>query len=115
MRRFTPRRAARKISEWQTLLPSPTYASLNPRKSPNFSSSVKKSASAWHGMKAIGERVDHRDVGVGGHFFQHALFVDARDDAVYPALKVARHVRDRFALAEPRLRMVEKTTEPPML
>src|SRR5258707_12384346 len=59
-------------------------------------------------MKSVGKRVDYRDVGAGGHFFQHALLVNARDDAVNPALEIARHIGNGFALAEAGLRMVEE-------
>ena len=54
------------------------------------------------GMKFVGERVDHGNVGRGGHFIEHALFVHARDDALHPALEVARHIGDGFAFAEAR-------------
>ena len=47
----------------------------------------------------------------GGHFFEHALLVDARDDALHPLLKVPRHVGNGFAFAEARLRVVKKHHE----
>jgi len=40
------------------------------------------------GMKLVGKRVDHRDASVRGHFFEHALVVDAGDNAMNPALKL---------------------------
>src|SRR5579864_2521214 len=46
---LVPRLAAASMSEWATLLPSPTYAVCTRLRSPNFSSSVKKSAKAWQG------------------------------------------------------------------
>ena len=52
------------------------------------------------GMKFIRERVDDRDAGIGGHFFEDSLFVNARDDAVNPAVEVARDIGDGFASAE---------------
>src|SRR6267142_2447354 len=51
-------------------------------------------------MKFIGERVDHRNVGVGGHFFEHALVIDAGDDALHPAIEIASDIGDGFAGAE---------------
>ena len=44
-----PNRAAIRMSEWQTLLPSPTYAMRRPASVPNRSRSVIASASAWSG------------------------------------------------------------------
>ena len=52
MRRVTPVFAAHSMSEWATLLPSPTYATTTPRRSaprPLRSRMVKMSASPWHG------------------------------------------------------------------
>ena len=63
-------------------------------------------------MKFVRERVDHRNLGVFSHLFEHALFVNARDDALYPAFQVARHVGDRFAFAQARLRVVQEHDEP---
>src|SRR5260370_15812376 len=61
-------------------------------------------------MKLIGERVDHRDAGVGSHFLENALLVDARDDALNPALEIARDIGDGLAGTERRrsLRVVQK-------
>src|SRR5690348_2039555 len=44
-----PNRSAVNISEWATLFPSPTKASVRPRRSPNCSCNVNTSASAWQG------------------------------------------------------------------
>jgi hypothetical protein len=52
------------------------------------------------GMEFVGKGVDHRNAGVGGHLFENALRVDAGDDAVDPAVEIARDIGDRFALAE---------------
>src|SRR5580658_939974 len=52
------------------------------------------------GMKFIREGVDYRNAGVGGHFLKDFLLVDAGDDAVDPAIEIARDVSDRFAGAE---------------
>ena len=60
------------------------------------------------GMEFIGERVDHGDVDAGRHFFQNTLFVNAGDDALHPTLEVAGHVGDGFALAQPRLGVIEE-------
>ncbi len=51
-------------------------------------------------MKFVGERVDHRDVGVGGHFLENALVIDARDNALHPAIEIARDIGDGLAGAE---------------
>src|SRR5580700_4055005 len=52
------------------------------------------------GVELIRERVDHRDASVGGHFFEDFLLVDAGDDAMHPAIQVARDIGDGFARAE---------------
>src|SRR5438874_815025 len=52
------------------------------------------------GMELVGKRVDHRNAGVCGHFLEHLLRINARHDAVNPAVEVARHIRYRFPLAE---------------
>src|SRR5882724_5139288 len=51
-------------------------------------------------MKFIGERVDHRNVGVGGHFFENALVIYAGYDALHPAVEIASDIGDGFAGAE---------------
>src|SRR2546429_10029402 len=50
------------------------------------------------GMELVGKRVDHRNAGVCGHFLEHLLRINARHDAVNPAVEVARHIRYRFPL-----------------
>src|SRR5450432_475162 len=60
------------------------------------------------GMEFVGKRVDHRDFGVGGQFFQDALFINTRDDTMHPALQVASHVGDTLALAQTRLSVIQK-------
>src|SRR5713226_7639226 len=57
------------------------------------------------GMKLVGKRVDYGDAGVGGHFFEDALVVNAGDDAMHPALEVARDIGDGLARAERRGRL----------
>src|ERR1700674_1548588 len=61
-------------------------------------------------MKFVGKRVDHGDVRIRGHFFEDALLVHAGNDAMDPALEVARDIGDGFARAERRrrLRVVEE-------
>src|SRR5258708_19490157 len=51
-------------------------------------------------MKFVGERVDHRNVGIRGHLFENALVVYARDNALHPAIEVASDIGDRLARAE---------------
>src|SRR5260370_8336616 len=70
----------------------------------------KKMSEGLARMEFIGERVDHRNVGIGGHFLEDALLVDAGDDALHPAIEIARHVGDGLASAERRggLGVVEK-------
>src|ERR1700704_6074960 len=51
-------------------------------------------------MKFVGERIDHRNVGIGGHFFEHALVIDAGHDALHPAIEVASDIGDGFAGAK---------------
>ena len=62
------------------------------------------------GMKLVGERVDHGDAGVRRHFLEDTLMVNASDDALHPALEVARHVGDGLPCAERGgcLRVVQK-------
>jgi len=62
------------------------------------------------GMKLVGERVDHGDAGVRRHFLEDTLMVNASDDALHPALEVARHVGDGLPRAERGgcLRVVQK-------
>ena len=48
-RRDNPVSAAALIHEWETLLPSPTYASRTPSSLPTCSRMVTRSAIAWHG------------------------------------------------------------------
>src|SRR5580693_4704477 len=52
------------------------------------------------GVELVRESVDHRDACVGGHFFEDFLLVDTGDDAVDPAIEVARDIGDGFARAE---------------
>src|SRR5580765_7738041 len=52
------------------------------------------------GMEFIGERVDHRNVGIGGHFFENALVINAGDDALHPAVEIASDIGYGFARAE---------------
>src|SRR5216683_8107673 len=56
-------------------------------------------------MKLVGERIDHRNARVGGHFFEDTLLVNAGDDAMHPALEVARDIGDGLARAERRGRL----------
>src|SRR5712672_2923551 len=51
-------------------------------------------------MKFVGERVDYRNVGIGGHFFENALVIDAGDNALHPAVEIASDIGDGFAGAE---------------
>ncbi len=59
-------------------------------------------------MEFIGERVNDRNLRVCRHFLQHALFVNARDDAMHPTLEVARDVGNGFAFSEPGLGVIEE-------
>src|SRR5216683_3401977 len=54
------------------------------------------------GMKLVGKRVDHRDAGIRGHFLEDALMINARDDALHPALEVASDIGDGLPRAERR-------------
>src|SRR5438034_10316254 len=60
-------------------------------------------------MKTVGESVDDRNLSVRRQLFENGLVIDARDDALHPALEIPRHVHDGLALAEPRpLRTVQE-------
>ena len=63
------------------------------------------------GMKLVRKRVDDGNGDVGSHFFEDALFVDARDDALHPLLEIASDVGNGLALAEARLGVVEEDHE----
>ena len=60
------------------------------------------------GMLEVGERIDHRHARVGGHLGDGVVRVGAQHDHVDPALHVARHVGDGFALAERRVGLVDE-------
>ena len=49
------------------------------------------------GVEFVRERVDHRDVRVRGHFLEDPLVVNTSDDALHPAIEVARDIGDGFA------------------
>src|SRR5258708_12773767 len=63
-------------------------------------------------MEFIGERVNDRNLRVSRHFLQHALFVNARDDAVHPTLEVAPDVGNGSPLASPPLRLIYAPYKP---
>src|SRR5258708_31131509 len=52
------------------------------------------------GMKLVGERINHWNVRVGRHFLKDTLVVNARDNALHPALKVASDISDGLPRAE---------------
>ncbi len=60
------------------------------------------------GMEFVGERVDDGDFRGCGHFVEDALLVNARDDAMDPALEIAGDIGDGFAFTEAGLRVIEK-------
>src|SRR4029077_14827614 len=59
-------------------------------------------------MIAIGKRVDHRNGGVLREFIQRALRKYTRDNSVDPLLQILRDILNAFALAQARVRIVEK-------
>src|ERR1700737_1205696 len=61
---------------------------------------------AW--MKTVRERVDNRNVRVSRHLTQHFLLIHARTNSLHPKCQVARHLPDRFPLAQPRLPVIEE-------
>ena len=60
------------------------------------------------GVFVVGEGVDDGDLRAGGHLGDGVVRVGAEDHDGHPALDVVRHVRERFALAERRLGLVDK-------
>ena len=74
---------------------------VRPRSDPHLSRMVRQSASAWHGMLFVGERVDDpQPRRGGGECLEPRLRVGADHRAVHPALEVARDVLDGLAPAE---------------
>src|ERR1700746_2127456 len=51
-------------------------------------------------VKLIRESVNSRNVGIGGHLFENALVINARDNPLHPAVEIASHVCDGLARAE---------------
>jgi hypothetical protein len=60
------------------------------------------------GMLEVGERVDDRHARVGGHLGDGVVRVGAQHDHIHPALHVARHVGDGFALAQRRVGLIDE-------
>src|SRR5258708_20498501 len=52
------------------------------------------------GMKLVGERINHWNGRVGRHFVKDTVVVNARDNALHPALKVASDISDGLPRAE---------------
>src|SRR5712692_11140872 len=60
------------------------------------------------GMVEVRQRVDDGNAGMRRQGVQGLLLKYTRDDPVYPARKTPRDVGDRFALAQPGVRMIEQ-------
>ena len=60
------------------------------------------------GMLEVGERVDDRHARVGGHLGDGVVRVGAQHDHIDPALDVARHVGNGFALAQGRTGLIDE-------
>ena len=52
-------------------------------------------------MQEVGESIDHRHAGFQSQFDANLMGESANHDEVDPARQIARHVLDRFALADP--------------
>ena len=63
---------------------------------------------AWQGLLVVGERVDDGDLRAGGHLGDGVVRVGAEDHDGHPAFDVVRHVGERFALTQRRLRLVDE-------
>ena len=59
-------------------------------------------------MLQIAERINHRATRVLGHFGDGLVCIGAQHNQAHPALHVARHIGQRLALAQGRLRLVDK-------
>src|SRR5215471_19840224 len=59
-------------------------------------------------MKFVGKSIDDGNLRGRGHLVKDALLIDASDNALNPALEVARDIGNGFAFAEPGLRVVKK-------
>ncbi len=60
------------------------------------------------GMVEVRQRVDDWNGRMRRQSVQGLLLKYTRDDPVYPARKTPRDIGDRFALAQPRVRMIEQ-------
>src|ERR1700687_2110541 len=59
-------------------------------------------------MKTVRERIDNGNVRVSSHLTEHFLLIHTRNNSLHPQFQVARHIPNRFTLAQPRLRVIEK-------
>ena len=73
---------------------------MRSRKSSNFSCTVKMSASAWQGMKAVAQGVDNGHARPVRQILNGPMREGARHDRVGPAVEVAGDVLQRLALAD---------------
>ena len=107
-----PKRPARRISEWQTLFPSPTYASRTPESVPKRSRRVIASASACRGVALVGEAVDHGDRGVLGELLDLRLLERPDHQCREETGKDERRVAVRLAARELELGCGEEQGHP---
>ncbi len=59
-------------------------------------------------MFEVREGVDYRHTRVGGHLRDRIVRIGAQHDHIHPALQVARHVGDGFALTQRRIGLINE-------
>ena len=97
----TPRqRGARTRATRPRCCRRPRTTSRRPSRAPNSSRRVRKSASAWRGMGAVGQQVDDRDVDDRRHLLERGVVEHPRRDHRAEAGEGAGDVGDRLAHPE---------------
>ena len=95
-----PSAAPSSASEWYTLLPSPTKATVRPRTSPNRSCIVNTSARAWHGCSRRVRPLMTGIAGLRGELDDDLVRSGAHHDGIDEPLEVAGHVAHGLAGAQ---------------
>ena len=103
-RRSMPVSVAASISEWATLLPSPTYATGQPAEVAEALAQREQVGERLARVMVVGQRVDDRHARGGRHLLDVALRERADDDRRAVGGHHARGVGDR--LAAPELELV---------
>ena len=103
-----PASAPASMSEWHTLLPSPTNASVRPRRSPRCCRRVRRSASAWQGCSWSDSAFTTGTDAADRPARRACPCPNVREhDPVDPAAQVAADVGRGLAVADPDLLRAE--------